>query len=184
MNIQKCDLYRWNGDVSFRYFCRMMSTPKYRIVFLKRKCEAAKGTPLFWFYRGIYELTINKYTTDIPSKTRIGPGFIIRHVGGIAINVDAVIGKNVEILQGVTIGSERRGKRQGSPCIGDNVWIGSNAVIVGKVVIGNNVLIAPNAYVNFDVPDNSIVVGNPGKIIHKDNAVEGYILHTDYNLDS
>ena len=41
--------------------------------------------------------------------------------------------------------------------------------------IGNNVLIAPNSYVNFDVPDNSIVIGNPGKIIHKDNATEDYI---------
>ena len=52
---------------------------------------------------------------------------------------------------------------------------GANAVIVGKINIGNNVLIAPNSYVNFDVPDNSIVIGNPGKIIHKDNATEGYI---------
>lgn len=181
MNIQKCDLYRWNGNVSFKYFCRMFSTPKYRIVFFKRKCENSKGIS-FWFYRAIYELMINKYATDIPSKTKIGPGFIIRHVGGIAINSNAVIGKNVEILQGVTIGSERRGKREGSPQIGDNVWIGTNAVIVGKVHIGNNVLIAPNAFVNFDVPDNSIVVGNPGKITYKKDATDGYILHTDYNL--
>ncbi|MDY2912598.1 MAG: serine acetyltransferase [Agathobacter sp.] len=182
MNIQKCDLYRWNGDVTLKYFCRMFSTPKYRIIYFKRKCEASQGKIRFVFYRAIYELMINKYTTDIPSKTKIGPGFIIRHVGGIAINAEAVIGKNVEILQGVTIGSERRGSRTGSPHIGDNVWIGTNAVIVGKISIGNNVLIAPNAYVNFDVPDNSIVIGNPGKIVAKDNATEGYILYTDYEL--
>ena len=61
--------------------------------------------------------------------------------------------------------------------IGNNVWIGANSVIVGKVKIGSNVLIAPNTYINFDVPDNSIVLGSPGNIIPKENAVEGYILN-------
>lgn len=48
-----------------------------------------------------------------------------------------------------------------------------------KIKIGNDVLIAPNAYVNFDVPDHSVVVGNPGKVYHRENATEGYI---DYRL--
>ena len=51
----------------------------------------------------------------------------------------------------------------------------SNLIVVGKIKIGNDVLIAPGAYVNFDVPDHSIVIGNPGKIIPKQNATEGYI---------
>ena len=82
------------------------------------------------------------------------------------------------ILQGVTIGYERRGKRQGNPVIGNRVWIGSNAIIVGKIRVGNNVLIAPGAFVNFDVPDGSIVIGNPGKILPRENAVDGYVIHT------
>ncbi|MGQ7199562.1 hypothetical protein ACUOA9_41025, partial [Escherichia sp. HC-TM1] len=60
----------------------------------------------------------------------------------------------------------------------DKVWIGPSAIIVGKIKIGSNVLIAPGAYVNFDVPNNSIVVGNPGKIIYSENATEGYIQNT------
>ena len=75
----------------------------------------------------------------------------------------------------MTIGQENRGARKGAPVIGDNVWIGANAVIVGKIEIGNNVLIAPNAYINSDVPDDSIVIGNPAKIIHNEKATEGYI---------
>ncbi len=59
--------------------------------------------------------------------------------------------------------------------MGNKVWIGSNSVIVGNVKIGNNVLIAPNAFVNFDVPNDSICFGNPAKIIKKENATEGYI---------
>lgn len=50
-----------------------------------------------------------------------------------------------------------------------------NAVVVGRIVIGDDVLIAPNAYVNFDVPSHSVVVGNPGKIISRENVTEGYI---------
>lgn len=77
--------------------------------------------------------------------------------------------------KGVTIGAENRGKRKGTPVIGNNVWIGINATIVGKITIGNDVLIAPNTLVNFDVPDHSIVVGCPGIIKSVPNATEGYI---------
>ena len=79
---------------------------------------------------------------------------------------------------GVTIGQENRGKRKGCPVIGDNCWIGTNAVIVGKITIGNDVLIAPLSFVNFDVPSHSIVIGNPAKIIHKENATHEYINRT------
>ena len=61
------------------------------------------------------------------------------------------------------------------PRIGDNVFLGTNSIVVGKIKIGNDVLIAPGAYVNFDVPDHSIVIGNPGRIIEKENAARGYI---------
>lgn len=73
------------------------------------------------------------------------------------------------------IGQENRGKRKGTPIIGNEVWIGANAVIVGNVKIGNDVLIAPLSYVNFDVPDHSIVVGNLAKIISKEFATKDYI---------
>ena len=62
--------------------------------------------------------------------------------------------------------------------IGDNVWIGTNSVIVGNIKIGNDVLVAPLTFVNFDVPDHSVVIGNPAKIIFKENATEGYINKT------
>ena len=79
------------------------------------------------------------------------------------------------IAQGVTIGQANRGERIGVPEIGDEVWIGTNAVIVGHIKIGNNVLIAPNAYVNTDVPSNSIVIGNPAQITPNKKATNGYI---------
>lgn len=64
----------------------------------------------------------------------------------------------------------------GSPTVGNNVVVQTNAVIVGKINIGNDVLIAPNAFVNFDLPDGSIVIGNPAKIIMANKAIAKYIV--------
>ena len=55
------------------------------------------------------------------------------------------------------------------------MWIGAGAVVVGKIMIGDDVLIAPNSFVNCDVPSHSIVLGNPCKIVYRENATEGYI---------
>lgn len=63
----------------------------------------------------------------------------------------------------------------GAPIIGNQVYLGINSTVVGKVKIGNDVLVAPNSFVNCDVPSHSIVIGNPCGIIHRDNATEGYV---------
>jgi serine O-acetyltransferase len=118
-----------------------------------------------------------KYGYQIYEETEIGPGFYIGHVGSVVINPKARIGRNVNIATGVTIGQANRGKRAGTPTIGDRVWVGTNAVVVGKVTVGDGVLIAPGAYVHFDVPPNSVVVGNPGQII-SEGGTAGYIENT------
>lgn len=73
------------------------------------------------------------------------------------------------------IGQVNRGPKKGTPTVGDRVWIGINAAIVGKITIGNDVLIAPNSFVNCDVPSHSVVFGNPCVIKHRDYATEGYV---------
>lgn len=84
----------------------------------------------------------------------------------------------MNIATGVTIGKTNRGNSKGTPTIGNHVWIGTNAVIVGNITVGDDVLIAPNAYVNVDVPAHSVVVGNPAVIHAKENATEAYINRT------
>ena len=126
-----------------------------------------------------YKLKLRKISQktliQIYPETKIGDGFYIGHFGRIIINPNAILGNNINIATGVVIGQENRGKRKGTPIIGNECWIGSNAVIVGNVRIGNDVLIAPLSYVNFDVPDHSIVIGNPAKIISKEEATKEYI---------
>lgn len=119
----------------------------------------------------------SKMCMAIGWKTTIGKGLQIVHGGCIAINNEAVIGTNCTLYHGVTIGMEFRGKRCENPVIGNNVWIGANATIVGNVTVGDDVLIASGAFVNFDVPSHSVVLGNPGQVISRENATEGYILN-------
>ena len=130
---------------------------------------------LSFIYKVKLQKLMNKYNFNISANSNIGYGLYLGHNGTIIVNHEAKIGNNCNIGVGVTIGMENRGTRVGCPVIGNNVWIGTNAVIVGKITIGDNVLIAPNAFVNFSVPSNSIVIGNPGKIFAKENAVENYI---------
>lgn len=139
-----------------------------------RKCQDSKGILQYYYRFRLHQLSL-KTQIQIPYTTKIGEHFSIGHLGTVIINPGSVLGDNVCVNAGVTIGQENRGVRQGCPTIANNVWIGPNAVVVGKVNIGNNVLIAPNAYVNFDVPDDSVVIGNPGVIHHNENATKGYL---------
>lgn len=151
--------------------------PQIKIIKYKRICEYLRNhtkiiyAPFYYLYNH-YKI---KYGVDMPVQSQIGEGLVIEHIGGIVINPEVMIGKNCNVYNGVTIGIEKRGKRKGVPQIGDCVWIGANSIIVGNIKIGNDVLIAPGSYVNFDVPDHSIVIGNPGKIIKRENATDIYI---------
>jgi len=103
---------------------------------------------------------------------------LFAHPYCITINPRAVLGRNINLHKGVTIGEEHRGARAGCPILGDNIWVGVNATIVGKIKIGNDVLIASNSFVNCDVPDHSVVFGNPCVIKHRENATENYVNRT------
>ena len=174
-NVFKKDLYRYygqDGEPFLKKICRPLELKHIRLF---RKANSCNFLPLKCFY--IFRLWCMSKRThiQIPARTSIGEGFYIGHLGRVIINPNAKLGKNINVAAGVTIGAENRGKRKGSPSIGDDCWIGTNAVIVGNIKIGNDVLIAPLTYVNFDVPDHSIVIGNPGKIIPKENATADYI---------
>lgn len=172
------DCYRYFGEEKRPLFYkRRIFTLKYIIAFRKASYYANKNLILGFYYKWKLRNIERRCDIDIPIGTKIGDGFYIAHKGTIVIYGSDSLGKNIYISANATIGLQSRGKKYGAPIIGDNVWIGANSVIVGKVKIGSNVLIAPNTYINFDVPDNSIVLGSPGNIIPRENAVEGYILN-------
>lgn len=118
-----------------------------------------------------------KYGLEISLSAKIGKGLYIGHPYNITIGSGVVLGDNVNLHKGCTIGKANRGKRIGTPIIGNRVYVGINSTIVGNVHIGNDVLIAPNSYVNIDIPDHSIVVGNPATIYPRENATEDYVVY-------
>lgn len=115
------------------------------------------------------------YGLDIPYRTQIGPGLFLSHGFNITINGEVRIGRNCNINKGATIGVTLRGSKKGVPTIGNEVWIGAGAAIVGNITIGDDVMIAPNAFVNCDIPSHSVVLGNPCIIKSCDNATKEYI---------
>jgi serine O-acetyltransferase len=121
-----------------------------------------------------------KFGISIPPETDIGAGFYIGHFNGIFVNPGCRIGANCNISQGVTLGQSNRGKHEGFPVLGDNVYLGPGAKVVGGIQIGNNVAIGANCVVTQDIPDNAVVVGIPGKVISM-NGSQGYINRTDYD---
>lgn len=177
--IIKADLYRYGGLTGMKGLWKGLSYPGFRYTFLMRKAATSRPHTI---KRKILVMLLSryqyKYGFQISFDTEIGPGLFIGHFGTLGINSRAKVGKNLTIMFGVTIGQANRGKLKGFPVIGDNVWIGAHAVIVGNVNIGSNVLIAPNAYINFDVPAHAMVIGNPGKIVLKENPTSEYIMYT------
>lgn len=170
-----CDISRYYG-IKKRSLASVM-VQGYQIPYLKALRHASFDTcsltGFFWRWK-LRRLQI-KSGMQIPRSADIGRGLYIGYTGSIAVNEKAIIGENCNITSGVVIGADNRGKRKGAPTLGDKVWVGTNAVIVGKISIGNDVMIAPNSFINFDVPSHSIVIGNPATVIHRDNATEGFI---------
>lgn len=176
--IQK-DFYRESGQwLSIFQIWKKCFSPNLHFIYLFRKCQKYHQTPILGvFWKLILRHYQIKYGFQIYPETEIGEGFYLGHWGALVINPKTKIGRNCNIAQGVTIGQANRGKNIGIPTIGNEVWIGANAVVVGGIHIGDDVLIAPNAYVNTDVPSHSVVMGNPATIIPKEHATEGYINH-------
>lgn len=119
--------------------------------------------PFSILYKALFLLTQILTGIELPCETKVGRRLILEHFGGIIISGDAVIGDDVVIRNGVTIGLRHTGTR-GSPIIGDRVDIGAGAKILGIIRIGNDVAIGANAVVLQDVPDNSLAVGVPAII--------------------
>lgn len=172
----KADLYRHGALTGFTGFIKGLLIPGFRYVAILRIASQFKRRSILGiFFRIILRHYSYKFGYQIPVTTKIGKGFYIGHTGTLIINAQAVIGDNCNIAPLVTIGQTNRGALIGTPQIGNKVWIGTGSVLVGNINIGSNVLIAPNSFVNIDIPSNSIVIGNPAKVISNSAATMNYI---------
>lgn len=179
------DLYRITGRATFSLLIRqLMFGEGFKYVFWMRTCRYERsGMFRRWLVYPWAKLVLMRLRyrmgISIPIETSIGSGFYIGHFGGIVVNGECEIGKNCNISHGVTLGQANRGRSKGCPVIGDNVYIGPGAKVIGAVRVGRNVAIGANSVVTSNVLDNSVVVGIPAKVISQDGS-SGYIDRTDY----
>ena len=180
----RADLFRYRGQTGRRAFwSAYLREPGFRFTcYLRKTAHYSSRKRSFAFFAYLYNRILYhhyrfRYGFDISPTTRIGPGLYIGHFGGVVVSPHAILGANVNIAHGVTIGAASRGPRTGAPTLEDRVWVGANAVLVGNIVIGHDALIAPGAYVNFDVPPMAVVLGNPGKVVSSEGSI-GYVNRT------
>ncbi|WP_076072109.1 hexapeptide transferase [Sphingomonas montana] len=174
------DLFRYDGRTDARNFIRhYVFTPGYKYTVLMRTAGWLSLKPFKAFgLHPLFKLLLlrarYKYGFAIPEYMVVGPGLFINRFGGVYMNGDAVIGCNANITHGTMLGQANRGRQMGSPIVGDRVFIGAGAKIVGRIVVGNDSSIGSNAVVTKDVPDGGVVGGVPAKLLSMGGS-EGYI---------
>ena len=179
------DLYRYSGVIRARAFWRhFFLTPGFRYSVALRWASYTRAQ--HWARFGVRQfaaLMLHRYSIrygiSISSATRVGSGLFIGHFGGINVNHGAVIGNNCNLSHDVTLGKVNRGPKAGFPVIGDNVYIGPGAKIIGHIHVGDGAAIGANAVVTKDVPPGVAVGGVPARVLSEQGS-EGYVNRTDY----
>lgn len=171
----QADTYRQYGRCGNALVLKGALTMRtFRPVATLRWCQSARRLPggrlLLPFCKVLHKLATHLAGIDFPWGTQVGAGFALTHGWSVVINQGAVIGRNVTLFHGVTVGRRDRiaadGTRlTGCPVIEDEVWIGPHATIVGGITIGRGSRIGAGAFVTEDVPAYSVVVGNPSSIV-------------------
>ncbi len=143
--------------------------PSFKVMMHYRLAHKLYLSGHYFLARWVSQRGVRKTGIEIHPGAKIGSGFFIDHGSGVIIGETAVIGNNVTLYQGVTLGGT--GKEQGKrhPTIGDNVMISTGAKVLGSFTIGENSKIGAGSVVLSPVPPNSTVVGVPGRVVRRDN---------------
>ena len=143
----------------------LTSYPGTQAVLLHRIAHFFHSIGLPFIPRYISNIARQITAIEIHPGAKIGKNFFIDHGGGVVIGETTEVGDNCLLYQGVTLGgtSDKREKRH--PTLKNNIVVGAGAKVLGPITIGNNVKIGANSVVINDVPDNSVVVGIPGRIV-------------------
>ena len=144
--------------------------PSFRVMLSYRRAHKLYLKGHYFWARWISQRGVRKTGIEIHPGAQIGKGFFIDHGNGVIIGETAIIGDNVTLYQGVTLGGT--GKEQGKrhPTIGNNVMISAGAKILGSFTIGDNSKIGAGSVVLEEVPPNCTVVGVPGRVVKRDNV--------------
>lgn len=144
--------------------------PSFKVMLYYRIAHKLYEKKHYFLARWISQKGARKTGIEIHPGAKIGKGFFIDHGNGVIIGETAIIGDNVTLYQGVTLGGtgKEHGKRH--PTIGNNVMISTGAKILGSFTIGDNSKIGAGSVVLKEVPPDSTVVGVPGRVVKRNNV--------------
>lgn len=143
--------------------------PSFKVMIHYRIAHRLYEKGHFFWARWISQRGVRKTGIEIHPGAKIGKGFFIDHGNGVIIGETTVIGDNVTLYQGVTLGGtgKEHGKRH--PTVGNNVMISAGAKVLGSFTIGDNSKIGAGSVVLSEVPSGSTVVGVPGRVVRRNN---------------
>lgn len=142
--------------------------PGLKAIRLHRLANWFYNKKMFFLARWVSQRASRKTGIEIHPAAQIGKRFFIDHGTGVVIGETAIIGDDVTIYQGVTLGGTGKDVGKRHPTIGNNVMIGSGAKVLGPLNIGDNSRIAAGAVVLSDIPSNSTAVGVPARVVKRD----------------
>jgi len=175
------DQYRYSAKQGGRdFFIQWFRESGFRFTVIMRLCAYLRAQK--WSRYGLYHLILwihrrmqIRYGVYLEFSTQVGPGLYLGHPLGIVVNTRSVIGANCTLSHGVTLGqTHTRSKTPGVPTVGDRVYLGCGAKILGRVKVGDDAVVAPNAVVIADVPNLAVVGGIPAKQLSVEGS-DGYV---------
>lgn len=143
--------------------------PSFRVMLSYRRAHKHYLKGHYFRARWISQRAVRKTGIEIHPGAQIGKGFFIDHGSGVIIGETAIVGDNVTLYQGVTLGGNGKEKGKRHPTIGNNVMISAGAKVLGSFKVGDNSKIGAGSVVLEKVPPNSTVVGVPGHVVKRDN---------------
>ncbi len=149
----------------------LLCYPGFKAILRHRRAHKAYLHGHYIYARLLSQRTRRKTGIEIHPGAEIGPRLFIDHGSGVVIGETSIIGHDVTLYQGVTLGGTGKDTGKRHPTIGNHVTIGAGAKVLGPITIGDHVKIGAGAVVLKDVPDHCTVVGNPGRIVRRHGQV-------------
>lgn len=156
-------------DPAIKTTAEVFLYPSFRAIIAHRIAHKLYQKEHFFLARLISQVSARKTGIEIHPGATIGKGLFIDHGSGVIIGETAIIGDNVTLYQGVTLGGTGKETGKRHPTICDNVMVSAGAKVIGSFTVGENSKIGAGAVVIREVPANSTVVGVPGRVVKRDN---------------
>jgi serine O-acetyltransferase len=156
-------------DPAIKSMKEVLLYPTFKVMHSYRKAHKHYLKGHFFRARWISQRAARKTGIEIHPGATIGKGFFIDHGSGVIIGETAIIGDNVTLYQGVTLGGTGKETGKRHPTLGDNVMVSAGAKIIGSFTVGENSKIGAGSVVLEEVPPNCTVVGVPGRVVKRDN---------------